>query len=90
MTGKREVLLYLNSVVSIVEQMTSPESIKYRIVRVIHHVVCADGRQAVPLQIRSDSGFSFLLRSKIFYERGMPKDSPLSIFFQYVLVISFS
>ena len=44
-------LLYLDSVVSVVEQVTSSESVKYRIVRVVHHVVSADGRQAVPLQI---------------------------------------
>ena len=45
------MLLYLDSVVSVVEQMTSSESVKYRIVRVVNHIVSADGRQAVPLQI---------------------------------------
>ena len=53
---KRGILLYLDSVVSVVEQMTSSKSVQYRIVRIVHHVVSADGRQAVPLQINVWNG----------------------------------
>ena len=50
-----------------VEQLASPDAIQHWVIPVVHHVMCRDGRQSVPLQ-RVDTPLQFdgvLLQQKI-------------------------
>ncbi len=47
---------HLDPVVSVVEEMAASEGAEYGVRAVVHHVVCADRRQTVPLQTNDNTG----------------------------------